>query len=79
MSKNAIRKNNQACINIDNAIKHYSDAYEKISSSNTHPSAKEILTLINNEIERLGKIKSKIYNINSNITYQMNKDGDVNK
>ncbi len=73
MSNISISNNNQAIKHINDVISNYEDAISAITSTNDNDRTREIVSLINQNITNLKDIKSKIYNINSRITSEMNK------
>ena len=71
MSRISINKNNQAIENINSAIRMYEDAISTISATNDNAKTKEIIALINGCIANLSSVKSKINDINSQISNEI--------
>lgn len=71
MSSGSIGKNNQALEYINGAISSYKQAVNTIEKTNNSSQIKNIISMINRDIDELGKIKVKINNINAQIRSAM--------
>ena len=73
MTKISINDNNQAIKFINDVISNYEEAISTITSTNDNDRTREIVSLINQNTTNLKDTRSKIYNMNSRITSEMNK------
>lgn len=72
MTNISISKNNLSISKINKAISHYKKAINIIEESNRNEKSKELINLINADIQNLEMAKSKIIAINEQIKKAIN-------